>query len=123
MVRLDTISEMKSLQLPHPPRGAEKPAITEASWGSGIEDESGDQDPLMNDGGEEYARAYFAIQARKAAAANSVKAANAQPGASGSPDSFSSEQSDAMVFKMPTAIEPLYGDAGEEEHWKAEEGY
>jgi hypothetical protein len=30
----------------------------------------------MNDGGEEYARAYFAIQARKAAAANSVKAAN-----------------------------------------------
>jgi len=42
-----------------------------------VEDESGDQDPSVVDGGDEYARAYSAIQARKFAAA--VKAAQVPP--------------------------------------------
>jgi len=54
--------------------GAKQPTVAKATWGTGVEDESGDQDPSIKNGGEEYARAYSAIQARKSAAANSAKA-------------------------------------------------
>ena len=35
-----------------------------------MEDESGDQDPSIDDGGDAYAKAYSAIQAKKFAAAS-----------------------------------------------------
>jgi len=120
VLRLDTISETESFKKPLAPLTAsesERPAAT-SNRSSGVEDESGDQDPSVVDGGDEYARAYSAIQARKFAAA--VKAAQAQSEASESPDSFSSDCSDAMIFKTSIASEPLYGDPGEEEFWQSE---
>lgn len=123
-MRLSTISETHSFKEPLPPLPSSEsdrlpPVAT--SRGTGVEDESGDQDPSISDGGEDYARAYSALQARKAAAAAGKPSTPKAQEASESPDSFSSERSDAMVFNMSAAAEPLYGDSGEDEFWKARE--